>query len=99
MTIASELLLVVQDQAGCGIFSLRVEGRAHTLGTDERVKTQLLEMERQWRHVAKSYEFIESLERFLLDQQKNALPQAEESPSRDNLDAESELSEPLRSAQ
>src|SRR5690349_740782 len=26
MTIASELLLVVQDQAGCGIFSLRVEG-------------------------------------------------------------------------
>ena len=46
-------------------------------------------------HVAKSYEFIESLERFLLDQQKNALPQAEESPSRDNL----ELSEPLRSAQ
>jgi len=52
-------------------------------------------MERQWRYVAKSYEFIESLERFLLDQQKNALPQAEESPSRDNL----ELSEPLRSAQ
>jgi hypothetical protein len=47
----------------------------------------LLEMERQWRHVAKSYEFIESLERFLLDQQKNALPQAGENPSRDNLDA------------
>ena len=67
--------------------------------TDERVRTQLLEMERQWRHVAKSYEFIESLERFLLDQEKNALPQAEESPWRDNLDAESELSEPLRSAQ
>ena len=55
--------------------------------TDERVRTQLLEMERQWRHVAKSYEFIESLERFLLDQQKNALPQAGENPSRDNLDA------------
>jgi|KBSMisStaDraftv2_1062788.scaffolds.fasta_scaffold21248_3 hypothetical protein len=68
---------------------------AAALETDERVKTQLLEMERQWRHVAKSYEFIESLGRFLLDQQKNALPQAEESPSRDNL----ELSEPLRSAQ
>jgi hypothetical protein len=28
----------------------------------------------QWEHAAKSYEFIESLERFLLDQQKNALP-------------------------
>ena len=35
----------------------------------------MLEMERQWRHVAKSYEFIEGLERFLLDRQKNALPQ------------------------
>jgi len=54
---------------------------AAALETDERVKTQLLEMERQWRHVAKSYEFIESLGRL------NALPQAEESPSRDNLDA------------
>jgi hypothetical protein len=28
----------------------------------------------QWEHAAKSYEFIESLERFLLDQQRNALP-------------------------
>jgi hypothetical protein len=28
----------------------------------------------QWEHVAKSYEFIESLERFLMDQHKNALP-------------------------
>lgn len=53
-------------------------------------------MERQWRHVAKSYEFIESLERFLLEQQKHTLPKtgetpprddAAESPSRNNLDA------------
>jgi hypothetical protein len=46
--------------------------------TDERMKSQLLDMERQWRHVAKSYEFIESLERFLLDQQQHALPEAAE---------------------
>ena len=51
--------------------------------TDERMKSQLLDMERQWRHVAKSYEFIESLERFLLDQQQHALPEAAEN----NLDA------------
>jgi hypothetical protein len=47
--------------------------------TDERMKSQLLDMD--WRHVAKSY--IESLERFLLDQQQHALPEAAE----DNLDA------------
>jgi hypothetical protein len=44
--------------------------------TDERMKSQLLDMD--WRHVAKSYEFIESLERFLLDQQQHALPEAAE---------------------
>jgi hypothetical protein len=69
---------------------------AATAETDERVKSQLVDMERQWRHVAKSYEFIESLERFLLDQQKHTLPKtgetlprddAAESPSRNNLDA------------
>jgi hypothetical protein len=46
--------------------------------------------------VAKSYEFIESLERFLLDQQKHTLADAPdvppanttgEAPPRDNLDA------------
>ena len=39
--------------------------------TDPEVRKQLTEL---WEHAAKSYEFIESLERFLLDQQKNALP-------------------------
>jgi hypothetical protein len=41
---------------------------------DPEVRKQLTELGQQWEHVAKSYEFIESLERFLLDQQKNALP-------------------------
>ena len=42
--------------------------------TDLEVRKQLMELGMQWEHAAKSYEFIESLERFLLDQQKNALP-------------------------
>jgi hypothetical protein len=53
--------------------------------TDERVRSQLLDMEQQWRHVAKSYEFIESLERFLLDQQNYTPAKATDTPK--NLDA------------
>ena len=46
------------------------EGAARA--SDPVVRSQFLEL--QWRHCAKSYEFIESLERFLIDQQKHALP-------------------------
>ena len=35
---------------------------------DERVHQQLLDLEQQWQLVAESYQFIESLERLLLDQ-------------------------------
>jgi hypothetical protein len=42
--------------------------------TDAEMRKQLTELGLQWEHVAKSYEFIESLERFLMDQHKNALP-------------------------
>jgi|SRR5689334_714016 len=35
---------------------------------DERVRQQLLDLERQWQQVAESYQFIESLERLLRDQ-------------------------------
>ena len=41
---------------------------------DERVHRQLLDLEQQWQHVAESYQFIESLERFLLDQHHHSLP-------------------------
>ena len=33
--------------------------------TDDRVRGQFLALEQQWQHVAKSYEFIETLEQFL----------------------------------
>ena len=47
---------------------------ASTTETDKHVRTQLLELAKQWEHVASTYEFIASLERFLIDQQNNALP-------------------------
>jgi hypothetical protein len=37
-----------------------------------RVRQQLLDLEQQWQQVAESYQYIESLERLLLDQR--ALP-------------------------
>ncbi len=47
---------------------------AAATASDPVVRSQLLDLELQWHHCAKSYEFIESLERFLIDQQKNTLP-------------------------
>ena len=41
---------------------------------DPLVQSQLSDLALQWQHVAQSYEFIASLEKFLLDAQKNALP-------------------------
>jgi hypothetical protein len=64
--------------------------------TDPMLRDQLLALEQQWPHVAKSYEFIASLERFLLDQQKHTLPtEVEQLPkdapdiSRDEAEARS----------
>jgi hypothetical protein len=34
--------------------------------TDDRIHGQLLDLEQQWQHLAQSYEFIETLGRFLL---------------------------------
>ena len=34
--------------------------------TESARKTELLDFERTWTHLARSYEFVESLERFLL---------------------------------
>jgi hypothetical protein len=47
---------------------------AATTEKDERIRTQLLALAQQWEHVATTYEFVASLERFLLDQQKGTLP-------------------------
>ena len=34
---------------------------------DQSMRERLLNMERSWTHLAKSYEFVQSLEAFLLD--------------------------------
>jgi hypothetical protein len=54
---------------------------------DDRVRTNLLALETQWRHVAASYEFIASLETFLLDQQKHTLPHELEKLPKDSPQA------------
>jgi hypothetical protein len=41
---------------------------------DPAVNNQLEALAIQWRHLATSYEFVESLERFLLDQHRSTLP-------------------------
>ncbi|MGB6797570.1 MAG: hypothetical protein WBE48_13670 [Xanthobacteraceae bacterium] len=43
---------------------------------DSEAKAETARMAKAWRHLARSYEFIESLERFLLDGHaaKNGLP-------------------------
>jgi hypothetical protein len=38
---------------------------------DPATRRELLDFERTWMHLARSYEFVESLERFLLDAAKN----------------------------
>jgi hypothetical protein len=55
--------------------------------SDAEVRKHLTELGLQWEHVAKSYEFIESLERFLLDQQKNTLPREVEKLPKDGPEA------------
>lgn len=40
---------------------------ASTTETDERIRAQLLALAQQWEHVATTYEFVASLERFLID--------------------------------
>jgi hypothetical protein len=41
---------------------------------EKQPRASQLEMARAWRHIAKSYEYIASLERFLLDVHENGWP-------------------------
>jgi hypothetical protein len=45
------------------------EARASS-ATDSRIKVDYLEMAKHWRQLARSYEFVETLERFLLDAER-----------------------------
>ena len=52
--------------AGCYARAAEAERRA-AQSPDETLRTDLEQMAQTWRHLARSYEFVESLERFLLD--------------------------------
>jgi hypothetical protein len=62
---------------------------AAATATDPVIQTQLSDLETQWRHVAKSYEFIVSLEKFLLDAHKQTLPHEVEQLPKDGPSEES----------
>jgi hypothetical protein len=64
----------VADGVSGGTTALAVEADGGSLLHDARIRTQLLALAQQWEHVAKTHEFVASLERFLLDQQNDTLP-------------------------
>lgn len=53
----------------CLDYAKKAERRAEET-TDPELKADYLALAGQWTHLARSYEFAESLERFLLDSQK-----------------------------
>jgi|SRR5215467_10958781 hypothetical protein len=55
--------------ANCLVRAADAERRASE-ATDAAIRADNQRMARAWRHIARSYEFIESLERFLLDASK-----------------------------
>jgi hypothetical protein len=61
--------------ANCRKRAELAEERAAT-STDSMLKADHLAMAKQWLYLARSYEFVESLERFLLDAErhKNVMP-------------------------
>jgi hypothetical protein len=55
--------------------------------SDESTRTEQLELAKAWRHVASSYEFVLTLERFVIDAHRNHWPfRAEELPKMPSLD-------------
>lgn len=59
---------------------------AAAAATDPLIRAQLSDLELQWRHLVKSYEFVASLEQFLLSAQKHRLPHEVERLPRDAPD-------------
>jgi hypothetical protein len=51
------------------------EAEQHALqASDEPTRTEQLELAKAWRHVASSYEFVLTLERFVIDAHRNHWP-------------------------
>jgi hypothetical protein len=58
------------------------ERLAATTG-DPRIQSEYSEIARRWAHLARSYQFVESLERFLLDGQRHRDTPPSEPPDPD----------------
>ena len=70
------MLQRLQEHISACLDSARVEEERAAKTDDPQSKAEHLKIARTWRHCARSYEFIESLERFLIDSNraKNAFP-------------------------
>jgi hypothetical protein len=55
-------------------YTRSAECENHAREADDRFKSDYLMMAKRWSHLAKSYEFVEMLERFLLDAHKKRAP-------------------------
>jgi hypothetical protein len=44
--------------------------------TDSQLRQDLLDIARRWRHLAESYQFVESLDRFIIEQKSQRLRQS-----------------------
>lgn len=59
--------------ASCREFAAKCESEAAD-AEDEDARQQRIEMAKHWRRLAQNYEYLESLERFLLDVQNKGRP-------------------------
>jgi hypothetical protein len=76
---ASMLLRLSQHIAACFERAREADARAAKSG-DPAQKTEYEAIARSWRNLARSYEFVESLERFLLDADRHKAPLQPEPP-------------------
>jgi hypothetical protein len=64
------MLLKLGDHVtDCHIRAAECEAQARE-ATNDGIKAEFLKMAKRWSHLARSYEFVETVERFLLDAHK-----------------------------
>jgi hypothetical protein len=60
----------------CIVRAADTERRARE-ATDLQLRQDLLDIARRWRHLAESYQFVESLDRFIVDQKSQRARKAQ----------------------
>jgi hypothetical protein len=70
------MLHKLSDQvADCIVRAADTERRARE-ATDTQLRQDLLDIAKRWRHLAESYQFVESLDSFLAEQRSSRVPRA-----------------------